>query len=85
MIVQTKLTSKGRLTLPRVIRELLGVGEGDQVTFVVTDHSIQLKAVPRRSVDELFDSLTPKEAAYPGLEEEKRIMRQRHLERMGQV
>ena len=85
MIVQTKLTSKGRLTLPRVIRELLGVGEGDQVTFVVTDHSIQLKAVPRRSVDELFDSLTPKEAAYPGLEEEKRIMRQRHLDRMGQV
>lgn len=79
LTVRAKLTSKGQITLPRVVRELLGVGEGDQVTFVVMDHSIQLKAVPRKSVDELFDSLTPKEAAYPGLEEEKRIMRQRHL------
>lgn len=31
------LTSKGQITLPKVVRELLQVDAGDQVDFVVND------------------------------------------------
>jgi AbrB family looped-hinge helix DNA binding protein len=31
------LTTKGQVTIPKSVRELLHVGAGDQVDFVVTD------------------------------------------------
>lgn len=30
------LTSKGQITIPKAVRELLGVDAGDQIDFVVT-------------------------------------------------
>jgi AbrB family looped-hinge helix DNA binding protein len=35
MDVAAKLTSKGQVTLPKVVREALGLHEGDQVLFRV--------------------------------------------------
>lgn len=32
-----KLTSKGQITLPREVREQLGVDKGDRVEFVIRD------------------------------------------------
>lgn len=37
-----KITSKGQITLPKEIRELLGVGSGDSVRFEVHDGKIEV-------------------------------------------
>jgi antitoxin PrlF len=31
--VRTKVTSKGRITIPKPVRDLLGIGSGDSVEF----------------------------------------------------
>ena len=47
MLVATRLTSKGQVTIPKLIRERLGVKPGDEVEFV-TD---ELGAVVVQSAD----------------------------------
>jgi bifunctional DNA-binding transcriptional regulator/antitoxin component of YhaV-PrlF toxin-antitoxin module len=39
----SRLTVKGQCTLPRRIREYLGVGPGDHVAFVLTEHGVLVK------------------------------------------
>lgn len=41
----SRLTVKGQCTLPRRIRDYLGVGPGDHVAFVVTNHGVLVKKV----------------------------------------
>src|SRR6266542_4685050 len=42
MDVAARLTSKGQVTLPKVVREALGLEEGDQVVFQVEGHRVIL-------------------------------------------
>lgn len=81
MIYRTNLASRGQLTLPREIRERFGIKEGDQIIFEVTGDSIELKVIPRMSIDELFDSLPGSDVPYLGAEREREVMRERHLRR----
>jgi AbrB family looped-hinge helix DNA binding protein len=39
---KAKITSKGQITLPVAVRERLGVGTGDTVTFLMTSEGIFL-------------------------------------------
>ena len=39
----SRLTVKGQCTLPRRIREYLGVGPGDHVAFMLTEHGVLVK------------------------------------------
>lgn len=32
------VTSKGQVTIPKAVRDLMRIGDGDQIDFVVTDH-----------------------------------------------
>lgn len=50
------LTSKNQLTMPREIRDWLGVSKGDQVDFVIgADGVVTVKPVrPKRSLEELY-------------------------------
>ena len=36
------ISSKGQITIPKEIREVLGVKNGDKVTFVVIDNEVKL-------------------------------------------
>ena len=47
--ITAKITSKGQITLPREIRERLGVGSGDTVRFEIGGGEI--KVYPDRSFD----------------------------------
>lgn len=38
----TKLTSKGQATIPKSVREIIGVAPGDKISFVVCNGSVQL-------------------------------------------
>jgi AbrB family looped-hinge helix DNA binding protein len=43
MHVEAKITSKGQVTIPRVIREALHVAAGDTVVFEVVDEAVHLR------------------------------------------
>jgi AbrB family looped-hinge helix DNA binding protein len=45
----SRLTVKGQCTLPRRIRDYLGVGPGDQVAFVLTKQGVLVKKLVVRT------------------------------------
>jgi AbrB family looped-hinge helix DNA binding protein len=47
MDAAAKVTSKGQLTVPKVVRDALGIREGDQVVFRVQGHRAVLARTPR--------------------------------------
>jgi len=54
---QATLTSKGQVTVPREVRELLHLKAGDKIDFtIISDDEILLMPVTRR-VDEVFGCL----------------------------
>lgn len=52
-MIQSKITSKGQTTLPKAVREVLGVAGGDSVRYVVCDAGF-VKIIPSRSLSRLF-------------------------------
>ena len=50
------LTSKGQVTIPKSVRDELGVDAGDQVIFVVERDGVSLHAVPRTDLSDLRGS-----------------------------
>jgi AbrB family looped-hinge helix DNA binding protein len=74
-VPEAKITSKGQITVPKVIRDELGVSPGDRLDFTFVDGQVVVTPVRRRRLPELFgvlarrsrggaaegDALTPKE------------------------
>ncbi len=50
---QATLTSKGQITLPKEVRESLGVGTGDRVDFVETAKGVYTGVAAARDVRDL--------------------------------
>ncbi|MCL4689581.1 MAG: AbrB/MazE/SpoVT family DNA-binding domain-containing protein [Burkholderiales bacterium] len=50
---QATLTSKGQITLPKEVRESLGVGTGDRVDFVETAKGVYTVVAAARDVRDL--------------------------------
>lgn len=42
--IKTNLTSKGQTTVPKEVRDILGVGAGGQIEWIVDGKNIQVKA-----------------------------------------
>lgn len=74
-MVRATLTSKGQLTVPKDVRERLGLESGDRVVFEFEGDSVRLKAERRRSLEELRGSL-PATRKYPGKEAEREAARE---------
>ena len=47
-----RVTSKGQITVPKAIREKLGVEPGDVLEFIDNGRRLEVRAVKRRSVRE---------------------------------
>jgi antitoxin PrlF len=45
------ITAKGQTTVPRAVRQALGVGYGGRIAFRVNDHSVTIHALPENDVD----------------------------------
>jgi antitoxin PrlF len=57
--IQTSVTSKGQVTIPREIRQHLGIKPKDKVQFeVAADGSVRVSAAPSR-LAAVFDSVKP--------------------------
>ncbi len=53
-MIESAITSKGQTTLPKAIREALGVSSGDRVRYVIMDNG-DVRLLPVRRLSELFD------------------------------
>ena len=53
----TKLTSKGQITIPRIVRDRLRLRTGDNVEFVVTGEAEAVMRPVTRRVDEVYGAL----------------------------
>lgn len=53
MAVTARVTSKGQITIPKEIRERLGITTGDSLEFEFTDEkTLEVRPVKRRSITE---------------------------------
>ncbi|HET7771443.1 MAG TPA: AbrB/MazE/SpoVT family DNA-binding domain-containing protein [Chloroflexota bacterium] len=68
------VTSKGQITLPKSVRDELGVITGDQVVFVMEGKGVSLHAVPRGSLSALR-GVAKGRRAYPGRPAERNAAR----------
>ena len=50
MQAEATITSKGQVTIPRAIRQVLNVAAGDKVVFEVVDHSVRLRPRHEKTV-----------------------------------
>lgn len=54
-MITSAITSKGQTTLPKQVREALGVGAGDRVRYVILDNEVRV--LPMRPIGRLFGAL----------------------------
>ena len=52
---ESTITSRGRTTLPKPVREALGVSQGDRVRYVILEGGVWI--LPMRSIKGLFGAL----------------------------
>ncbi len=69
------VTGKGQVTLPRQVRERLGIETGDKLLFDIEGDELRVRVVHGRKIDSLFASL-PGVGAYAGEEAEKLAVRE---------
>ena len=53
--IESVITSKGQTTLPKAVREALGVVPGDRVRYFILDNEVRM--LPVRSLSQLFGAL----------------------------
>ena len=54
-MLESAVTKKGQTTLPKLVRETLGVQAGDRVRYVICDGEVRI--LPVRSIHRLFGAL----------------------------
>ena len=65
--------AKGQITIPKDVREILGVSNGDRVTFVVENGNVRLVNAAVYAM-QLFQNQMAGEAEKAGLDTEDKIM-----------
>ena len=65
------VTSKGQITIPKVVRERLGLDTGDQIEFVETGNGIFTIVAATRDIKEL-KGIIPKSAKPVSIEDMNR-------------
>ena len=54
-MIESAITARGHTTLPKPVRDALGVRPGDRVRYLVVDGDVRI--LPVRSVDRRFGAL----------------------------
>ena len=72
-IDNAKVMAKGQITIPKDVREILGVSNGDRVTFVVENGNVRLVNAAVYAM-QLFQNQMAGEAEKSGLDTEEKVM-----------
>jgi len=70
-MVKSRISSKGQVTLPKAIREALGLRPGEEVVFELRNDEVVLRPRRRVPLEALLGRLKG-ERGFPGEEKEKR-------------
>jgi antitoxin PrlF len=70
-MVEARITSKGQITVPKQVRDRLGVGPGDSLAFEFDGERLEVRPRRRRRIEE-FRGAFSVEAARPFAEERDR-------------
>ena len=54
-MIESSITKKGQTTLPKVVRETLGLKAGDRVRYIISDTEVRI--LPVRPIARLFGAL----------------------------
>ncbi len=54
-MIESTITKKGQTTLPKLVRETLGLQAGDRVRYVIADGEVRI--LPVRPISRLFGAL----------------------------
>ena len=71
------ITSKGQITIPKDVRNLLRLQTGDRVSFVVRDDAEAVMKPIAKSVDDVFGKLYDKKQPALKVEEMKQAVAER--------
>lgn len=52
-MIESSVTSRGRTTLPKPVREALGIAPGDRLRYVIFDNN-EVRLMPVRPLSRLF-------------------------------
>lgn len=52
MAVSARITSKGQITIPKTVRDELGVKAGDRLEFLFADDHLEVRPVRQRRIEE---------------------------------
>ena len=77
-MLQSKVFANGSTTLPKTVRDALGVKVGDTVRYIISENGVQV--LRTRSVHELARMLARDEQATITLSEMENAMMQRAVE-----
>lgn len=66
----SRISSKGQVTIPKTIRQLLNLNEGDRVAFIEDDGKVVITKASLIALRELQDALS-KEVQEKGITEEE--------------
>ena len=70
------VTAKGQITIPKRVREALGLRVGDQVVFLLEDGKAYLHPISRRDIKELYGVFAGRRP-FPGRDVEREAARSR--------
>lgn len=73
IIDNAKVMSKGQVTIPKDIREFLGVSVGDKITFIAEGSSVRIVNAATYAM-QLIQSQMRGEAEKAGLDSEEKIL-----------
>ena len=54
-MIESSITGKGQTTLPKAVRETLGLRAGDRVRYIISDAEVRI--LPVRPISRLFGAL----------------------------
>ena len=72
------VTAKGQVTIPKAVREALGLQPHDRVLFLVEGDRVVLVPLHRRPLSSLYAAL-PASRPFPGHEAEREAVRQTRI------
>lgn len=57
-LVSGKMTSKGQITIPKELRERLGLTEGDQFKFLVENNEVRIEPIKKKVLSQAIGRFT---------------------------
>ncbi len=71
--MRARVTSKGQVTVPKTVRDRLGVQAGDELDFVFSGETLEVRPIRRPSIQEFFGAFRPETPTNLTWEEQRRI------------